>query len=138
MAVLGFKFKRGGDPVVAKPVKGNQGKRYSAEEKAEIVQFIQTYNAEHKRGGMKAASDKFGVSVVTLSNWGKGKRKKAKAKVKAKVKARAKVRKSVAKSKVAPVKSVTDSADAVLKRLQEIRGEIAALEKEFNTLKKKL
>ena len=131
--------------MAAKPVKGNQGRRYSAEEKAEIVKFIQTYNAEHKRGGMKAASDKFGVSVVTLSNWGKGKRKQAAAKAKAKkvvakpkAKAKTKVKKAAPKAKVAPVKSVTDNADAVLKRLQEIRGEIAALEKEFNTLKKKL
>ncbi|MCF7807435.1 MAG: hypothetical protein K9M49_07190 [Candidatus Marinimicrobia bacterium] len=136
MAVLGLKFKRGGEPVVAKPVKGNQGKRYSAEEKAEIVKFIQTYNAEHKRGGMKAASDKFGVSVVTLSNWGKGKRKKAKAKAKTNVKKVA--AKAKAKGKVALVKSATDDADAVLKRLQAIRSEITALEKEFNTLKKKL
>lgn len=122
--------------MVAKPVKGNQGKRYSAEEKAEIVKFIQTYNAEHKRGGMKAASDKFGVSVVTLSNWGKGKRKKAKAKAKTNVKKVA--AKAKAKGKVALVKSATDDADAVLKRLQAIRSEITALEKEFNTLKKKL
>ena len=122
--------------MAAKPLKGNQGRRYSAEEKAEIVKFIQTFNAEHKRGGMKAASDKFGVSVVTLSNWGRGKRKKVAAKVKSK--AKAKVKQVAAKPKIAPVQSSTDSADEILKRLQEIRSEIANLEKEFNTLKKKL
>lgn len=124
--------------MAAKPVKGNQGRRYSAKEKAEIAKFIQTFNAKHKRGGMKAASDKFGVSVVTLSNWGSAKRKKAAAKAKPKVKAKANVKKVAAKPKVASVKSSTDNADVVLKRLQQIRAEIAALEKEFNTLKKKL
>ena len=115
--------------MAVKPAKGNQGKRYSAEDKAEIVSFIQAYNAEHKRGGMKAASDKFGVSVVTLSNWGKGGKKR---------RTKAKVRKAV-KAKAAPkLKPTLEGADAVLKRLQAIRGEITVLEKEFNTLKKKL
>jgi transposase-like protein len=40
-----------------KPAIGKQGKRYSAEEKAEIVAFIVAFDAENKRGGMKAASD---------------------------------------------------------------------------------
>jgi transposase-like protein len=48
-----------------KSATGKQGKRYSAEEKAEIVAFILAFDAENKRGGMKAASDKYGVSVVT-------------------------------------------------------------------------
>jgi len=117
--------------VAAKKVKGNQGIRYSAEQKAEIAQFIKDFNADNKRGGMKAASDKYGVSVVTLSNWGKAgkgtKKKRAKAKVKTAVK-------TVVKK--APVE--LSDADAVLKRLQAILSEIAALEKEYNALKKKL
>lgn len=120
----------------AKAAKGNQGRRYSAEEKSEIVKFIQSYNAEHKRGGMKAASDKFGVSVVTLSNWGKGKRNK-KAKVAASQAAPV-TNKAKGKAKAAAVKAKADDADAVLSRLQAIRSQISALEKEFNLLKKKL
>jgi len=117
---------------MAKPDKGNQGKRYSAEEKAEIVAFISSYDAENKRGGMKAASDKFGVSVVTLSNWknkGKGPKKRRAKRVVAK------------KNKKAPVTKPTklaETPEAILSRLQAIRSEIHTLEKEYNGLKKRL
>ena len=111
--------------------KSNQGKRYTAEEKAEIAQFIAGYNKEHKRGGMKAASEKYGVSVVTLSNWGKKKKASGKKKVKAKKAAAKVVKKAVAK-KAAPGK------ETALKRMQAILVEIAALEQEYNALKKTL
>ncbi len=114
--------------MAANSVKSNQGKRYTAEEKAEIAQYIEVYNAENKRGGMKSASEKFGVSVVTLSNWGK--------KNKGSKKRKARVKKVV---KTAPVvKDVDENADAILNRLQAIRAEVYTLEKEYNLLKKKL
>jgi transposase-like protein len=115
--------------VAAKKTKGNQGIRYSAEQKADIAQFIEEFNDKHKRGGMKAASDKYGVSVVTLSNWGKSSRRPKKSRAKAK---------KATKTVIAPVKTESESADAILKRLQAIRGEMAVLQKEFNALKKKL
>jgi len=46
-----------------------RGKRYSQEEKNEIVTFIQNYNAEHGRGGQTAAAAKFGAAQLTISNW---------------------------------------------------------------------
>jgi len=118
--------------------KSNQGKRYTPAEKAEIAEFIAAYNAEHKRGGKKHASDKFGVSVVTLSNWSKqgkaSKKRKAKAKAKVKRSAAAKVVKKV----VTPPPSKATSRETALKRMQLILVEIAALEKEYTTLKKVL
>lgn len=45
-----------------------KGKRYTAEEKAEIL----AYAAAQGRGGQSAAAKKFGVSPLTLSNWKKG------------------------------------------------------------------
>ena len=117
-----------------KPAIGKQGKRYSAEEKAEIVAFIVAFDAENKRGGMKAASDKFGVSVVTLSNW----KKKDKGPKKRKAKAKKVVAKKAVKTAATPVKAVGDSPEAILSRLQAIRAEIHKLEKEYNGLKKKL
>lgn len=119
--------------MVEKPAKGNQGKRYSAQDKAEIAKFIEAYNAEHKRGGMKAASDKFGVSVVTLSNWGK--------KTRTAKKRKSQVKKAAPKKTARPktvVKAVANDPDAVLARLQAIRSEIAKLEKEYDQLKKQL
>ena len=118
-----------------KPTVGKQGTRYSPEQKAEIFNFIEAYNTEHKRGGMKAASDKFGVSVVTLSNWGKPARvaKKKKARAKAKKAPAKKVVKAVAKPKAAP-----QDPNQILDRMKVILAEIGKLEKEYAGLKAKL
>ncbi len=114
-----------------RPAVGKQGKRYSAEEKAEIFAFIKDYDATHKRGGMKAASDKYGVSVVTLSNWKKSSKGPKKRKSKSK---KVTAKRSVASSRA----TVAESPEAILSRLQAIRAEINSLEKEYNGLKKKL
>jgi len=47
--------------------KGTKGKRYTAEEKSEILQFVESQG----RGGASAASKKFGVSQLTISSWKK-------------------------------------------------------------------
>lgn len=52
--------------------KSSKGKRYSANEKAKIVAFVQEVNAEKGRGGVTAATKKFGVSALTISSWVKG------------------------------------------------------------------
>ena len=49
-----------------------RGKRYSAEEKAKIVSFVQEYNATNGRGGQSVAAAKFGTSQLTISTWLKG------------------------------------------------------------------
>lgn len=51
-------------------------KRYTAEEKADIIDFINKYKETHGRGGQKEAAAKFGVSAVTITNWMKGAKKK--------------------------------------------------------------
>lgn len=45
------------------------GKRYSNEEKAEIVQFVEAFNAQNGRGGQTAAVRKFGISQLSLAAW---------------------------------------------------------------------
>ncbi|QTN32996.1 hypothetical protein HZ994_11915 [Akkermansiaceae bacterium] len=49
-----------------------RGKRYTAEEKAKIVAFVQEYNATNGRGGQSVAATKFGTSQLTISTWLKG------------------------------------------------------------------
>ncbi len=44
-----------------------KGKRYTDAEKAEILNFIESYG----RGGASAAAKKFGVSPLTISSWRK-------------------------------------------------------------------
>lgn len=53
-----------------------KAKRYSAEEKARILEFIADHKANNSRGAQKAAAAKFGVSSVTISSWVKASKKK--------------------------------------------------------------
>jgi transposase-like protein len=47
----------------------SKGKRYTEEEKAEILKFINQVNSDKGRGGQSAASKKYGISQLTLSSW---------------------------------------------------------------------
>ena len=53
----------------AKKANTSKGKRYSAEEKQAIVDFVTKMNAEKGRGGQAAASKEFGVSQLTIAGW---------------------------------------------------------------------
>lgn len=46
-------------------------KTYSDEEKAEVLAFVKEYDEKHGRGGNKAASEKFAINAVTISQWNK-------------------------------------------------------------------
>lgn len=50
----------------------NRTKRYTAEEKQEIINFMK----EHGRGSQKIAAAKFGVSPVSLSLWMRASKKR--------------------------------------------------------------
>jgi hypothetical protein len=47
-------------------------KSFSPEKRAEILAYIEKYDAKNRRGGQSAASKKFKVSRVTIINWLKG------------------------------------------------------------------
>lgn len=49
--------------------KRGRGKRYTSEQKAEILSFVDAFNAKKGRGGATAASKKFKVSQLTIGNW---------------------------------------------------------------------
>ena len=53
-------------------------KRYTEEQKTEILAFIEKFNAENGRGGQTAAVKKYGVTPLTLSAWSKKSGKKPK------------------------------------------------------------
>ena len=48
-----------------------RGKRYTLQEKAEVLDFVDRYNAEHGRGGQTAATKKFQLSPLSISSWRK-------------------------------------------------------------------
>lgn len=49
--------------------KTTKGKRYTAEEKSEILGFVEKHNAENGRGGQSAAAKKFGISQLSIASW---------------------------------------------------------------------
>ena len=46
-----------------------KGRRYTPNERRDILEFIRQYNSSHGRGGATAAMKKFGISQPTLSLW---------------------------------------------------------------------
>ncbi len=46
-----------------------KGRRYSEQEKADILAFVAKVNAENGRGGQTAASKKYNISQLTISSW---------------------------------------------------------------------
>lgn len=67
------KAKAAAPPKPARAAKGDlsskKGKRYSAEEKQAVVDFVNEYNAKNGRGGQSRAAKQFGLSVLTVSSW---------------------------------------------------------------------
>ena len=53
-------------------------KRYTEEQKTDILAFIEKFNAENGRGGQTAAVKKYGVTPLTLAAWSKKSAKKPK------------------------------------------------------------
>lgn len=47
----------------------SKGKRYTADEKQAVVDFVNNYNAENGRGGVTAAVKKFGASQLSIAAW---------------------------------------------------------------------
>jgi DNA primase catalytic subunit len=104
-------------------------KRYTEEEKKEILDFIETYNKENGRGGQTAAIAKYKTSAISIGNWKKGPGKKAKAAGKAPKAAKKKFR-NPAKliDRLHEVTKEISKAEMLLKKLtseaKELRKEI--------------
>lgn len=115
-----------------------KGKRYSVEEKQEIIDYVAKVNAEKGRGGQTEASKKFGVSPLTISTWIKqGGAKKG-------GKPGRKPGRKPGKKAAAP-RGSSGNVGAVLDRLASLdakisakRQELSDLETEFQNLKNSL
>ena len=100
----------------------SKGKRYTDKEKAQVLSFVERTNAERGRGGITAASKKFGITPLTISDW-------------------------IKKTGVPMARGPRNSADfaANLRRLADIHesiskkeDELVKLQREYAALKKKL
>lgn len=101
-----------------------KGKRYTSAEKAEVLNWVNDYNAKHGRGGVANASKEFGITQLTIHNW---------------------VRQGGAAMggnsglRVAPNHSgiLRELAD-LLDQISERESELSSLLKEYDALRKKL
>ena len=46
-----------------------KGKRYTAAEKVEVLNWVNDYNVTHGRGGVANASKNFEITQLTIHNW---------------------------------------------------------------------
>ena len=93
--------------VMATTKDAKKGKRYTPQEKEEILAFVAEVNSKNKRGGQKIAAEKFNISPLTISNWLKATKKKVATKepAEAKVVAKKTAKKKAAKKKAAKKKA---------------------------------
>jgi hypothetical protein len=102
-------------------------KRYTEEQKNEILAFIEKHNSEKGRGGQTVAIKKFGVTAATLSAWGKKSGKKTKKTAKTAKKTR---NPSKLWERLGAVKTEIAKAEKLLAKLnreaKELRKEIRA------------
>lgn len=113
-----------------------RGKRYSTEEKNNIIAFVNEHNAKNKRGGQLTAAKKFGISQITIASWLKKSGSKAAAKAPKATKSAKATKKAAAKSK-GRTKGKTKAAPAAgsiqkkLSSLLTLGNEIAKLERDL-------
>ncbi|BCU79717.1 hypothetical protein [Luteolibacter sp. LG18] len=102
--------------------KPGKGKRYTAEEKQQIVDFVREANGDKGRGGVAAAVKKFGVSALTVASW---------------VKAEGGVASKPGKAGKAAAKGGDGARSKLLGQLASLDHEIAARRKELTALEAK-
>ena len=106
----------------------SKGRRYTEQEKAEILAFVDQVNAEKGRGGQSAASKKYKISPLTISSWLRG-GPGAPAAAKTAAPSRGRGRQAAAGG------SAGGSIDKKLAKLQTLHGQIARAEKELSKLR---
>lgn len=105
------------------------GKRYSAAEKQEVIDFVNSYNASNGRGGQSEAARNFNISILTVSAWlKKSGNKVAKS---GKAVAAAKSSAKVSSALTAKVASLIQMSD----RIQKAELELAKLRAGYESLK---
>lgn len=91
-------------------------RRYTPEEKQEVLNFIAERKTQNKRGSQKEAAERFGISTVTISSWVKATKVK-------------RGRKPGTKNATAPKsRPLAEAQPADLRRLAAVLEEIAELE----------
>lgn len=114
-------------PMSTSNKKALRGKRYTDEEKNDVLAFVQKYNDDNGRGGQSAASKKYGISQLTIASWlksdapasGKRGRKAASAKG----------------GRGGSFSSKLNTLSALANQIDKAESELAKLKAKFNSLK---
>ena len=109
-----------------------QRKRYTDEQKQEVVDFVVAVNASKGRGGLSAATQKFGISPISISSWAKKSGVKA-----AKPQVSVKPAKPAKAVKALPAKSGLSATSIVAlgNQIAKAEAELAVLKAMIRTLK---
>ena len=123
-----------------KAKKTSRGKRYSDQEKAEIIDFVNKINSEKGRGGQSAASKKFKISPLTISSWLKKsgapkKAKKAPARKAAAKKRGARAAKAPASTSSAPIGRKLAKLQSLYNKIERAESDLNNMKAEFEALK---
>lgn len=118
-----------------------KGRRYSAKEKSEILAYVDTVNSEKGRGGQSAASKKYKISPLTISNWikagfGSGNAPAPKSKASAPASAGKSAASTVSTS--GPISKKLAKLQSLHEQIVSTEKELAKLTSQFNTLKASL
>lgn len=94
----------------------NKGKRYTAAEKAEVLNWVNGYNVTHGRGGVANANKKFEITQLTIHNW---------------------VRQGgAAMSSGGGMRGISSNHSGLLRQLADLLDQISERETELNKLRK--
>lgn len=110
-----------------------KGVRYSPEQKQEVINFVNDYNAANGRGGQSHAAGKFGLSVLTVSTWLKAAGAKGGKAIK--VAKPSKAVKSTASGTPAGLNAKFASLIEVSDQLRKAEGETARLRAKYDGLR---
>ena len=103
-----------------KVANASKGHRYTAQEKDEILAYVEQVNSEKGRGGQSAASKKYKISPLTISSW---------------IKARGGSSSSSASSSPSAASAISGPIGKKLAKLQALHDQIGRAEKELAKLR---
>ncbi|MBK1834797.1 helix-turn-helix domain-containing protein [Roseibacillus ishigakijimensis] len=113
--------------------KATKGKRYTAAEKQEVLDYVAAVDADKGRGGVAAAARHFGITPLTITAW----KKRAAAGGAPGIPAAATPTKGGSKGATAQSRTLHRLAE-ILDEIEGAKAKIASLEKEYAKLKKKV
>ena len=114
--------------------KTTKGKRYTAEEKQEVLDFVASVDSEKGRGGVAAAQRKFGITALTITNW----KKKSEGTGSTSSVSSAKGKKGTASRGTTAQSRVLHRLGEILDTVAQKEAEIADLKNQYAKLKKKV